>query len=75
MGIDKLYTHQAESYRHVRAGRDIIVTTPTAGGKTLCYNLPVIEDIYHNRGVKALYLFPLKALGHDQQKSLENFIQ
>ncbi|GAB1534557.1 hypothetical protein ADMFC3_01880 [Geovibrio sp. ADMFC3] len=74
MGIEKLYTHQAESYRHVKEGRDIIVTTPTASGKTLCYNLPVIEDIYHNRNVRALYLFPLKALGHDQQKSLENFI-
>lgn len=74
MGIERLYTHQAESYRQVRAGKDIIVTTPTASGKTMCYNLPVTEHIYHDRNVRALYLFPLKALGHDQQKSLENFL-
>jgi DEAD/DEAH box helicase domain-containing protein len=74
MGIESLYCHQAEAYRNVKAGRDIIVTTPTASGKTLCYNLPVVEDIYHNRNVRALYLFPLKALGHDQKRNLDKFI-
>jgi DEAD/DEAH box helicase domain-containing protein len=74
MGIERLYIHQAESYKQVRAGKDIIVTTPTASGKTMCYNLPICEHIYHDRNVKALYLFPLKALGHDQQKTLDNFL-
>lgn len=73
-GIESLYTHQAESYDAVRSGKNVLITTPTASGKSLCYNLPIIEDIYHDRNVTALYLFPLKALGHDQRRSLDDFL-
>ncbi|WP_415238772.1 DEAD/DEAH box helicase [Seleniivibrio woodruffii] len=73
-GIESLYTHQAESYEAVRRGENVLITTPTASGKSLCYNLPVIEDIYHDRNITALYLFPLKALGRDQMRSLDNFL-
>ncbi|MGE4317767.1 MAG: DEAD/DEAH box helicase [Deferribacterales bacterium] len=73
-GIDELYTHQAQSYEAVRSGKNVLITTPTASGKSLCYNLPIIEDIYHNRNVNALYLFPLKALGRDQKRALDNFL-
>ncbi len=74
-GIEALYTHQAQSYEAVRSGKNVLITTPTASGKSLCYNLPIIEDIYHNRNVNALYLFPLKALGRDQKRSLDNFLE
>jgi len=73
-GISSLYIHQSEAYQKVREGGDVLVTTPTSSGKTLCYNLPIIEDIYHNRNVTALYLFPLKALGRDQKRGLDNFL-
>lgn len=73
-GIESLFTHQAEAYTEIRKGRDVLITTPTSSGKTLCYNLPIIEDMYHNREVTALYLFPLKALGRDQLRSLESFL-
>ena len=64
-GIQRLYSHQREAWDHVRAGRDTVVVTPTASGKTLCYNLPVI-DAALKTGAKALYLFPTKALSQDQ---------
>ena len=65
-GIERLYCHQAESVDRIRAGRDIVVATPTASGKSLVYNLPVIEKFLHDRDATALYLFPLKALAQDQ---------
>ncbi|MGH8683202.1 MAG: DEAD/DEAH box helicase [Burkholderiales bacterium] len=64
-GIRQLYSHQHEAWAHVTAGHDTVVVTPTASGKTLCYNLPVI-DAALKRGAKALYLFPTKALSQDQ---------
>jgi DEAD/DEAH box helicase domain-containing protein len=64
-GIRELYSHQREAWDHVAAGRDTVVVTPTASGKTLCYNLPVL-DAALNRRAKALYLFPTKALAQDQ---------
>jgi DEAD/DEAH box helicase domain-containing protein len=64
-GIGRLYSHQREAWDHVAAGRDTVVVTPTASGKTLCYNLPVL-DAALKRGAKALYLFPTKALAQDQ---------
>jgi len=73
-GISSLYTHQAIAYEQISKGRDVLITTPTSSGKTLCFNLPIIEDIYHNRDVTALYLFPLKALGRDQMRGLDNFL-
>ncbi|MGA1846986.1 DEAD/DEAH box helicase [Deferribacter abyssi] len=72
MGIHHLYSHQAESYSLIKDGKNVLITTPTASGKTLCYNLPILEDIYLNKS-KALYLFPIKALGYDQKEKLENF--
>lgn len=73
-GIPSLFSHQSEAYKKVKEGADVLVTTPTSSGKTLCYNLPIIEDMYHDRSVTALYLFPLKALGRDQMRNLENFL-
>ena len=64
-GIRDLYSHQREAWAHVAAGHDTVVVTPTASGKTLCYNLPVI-DAALKTGAKALYLFPTKALSQDQ---------
>ena len=68
LGIDQLYAHQAEAADHVRAGRHVVVATPTASGKTLTYNLPVMEQCLADPEAKALYLFPLKALAQDQLK-------
>ena len=65
-GIDGLYTHQDESIRAILNGEDVIVATPTASGKTLIYNLPVLSEIAKGDGASALYLFPLKALARDQ---------
>ncbi|HTM31315.1 MAG TPA: DEAD/DEAH box helicase [Vicinamibacterales bacterium] len=69
-GATDLYTHQAEAFGHVAAGRNIVVTTPTASGKTLCYNLPVLDAILKNPATRALYLFPTKALAQDQMAEL-----
>ena len=69
-GVHQLYTHQAEAYEHVINGRQVVVTTPTASGKTLCYNLPVLDRILKNPAARALYLFPTKALAQDQMAEL-----
>ena len=53
-GITRLYTHQARAYEETRAGRDIVVVTPTASGKTLCYNLPVLDAVLRGGGPRAL---------------------
>ncbi|MDD5067789.1 MAG: DEAD/DEAH box helicase [bacterium] len=65
-GIRKLYTHQAQAYDLVRNGRNTVIVTPTASGKTLCYNLPVLNDLIQNPDLKAMYIFPTKALAQDQ---------
>src|SRR2546430_2358942 len=65
-GITALYSHQARAYAAVRAGRHLVVVTPTASGKTLCYNLPVLQRILEQPNTRALYLFPTKALAQDQ---------
>jgi DEAD/DEAH box helicase domain-containing protein len=69
-GIEALYTHQARSYTAVREGRHLVVVTPTASGKTLCYNLPVLQRILEKPTSRALYLFPTKALAQDQLAEL-----
>jgi DEAD/DEAH box helicase domain-containing protein len=69
-GITQLYTHQAEAFAHIASGRQVVVTTPTASGKTLCYNLPVLDRILKNPATRALYLFPTKALAQDQMAEL-----
>lgn len=73
-GIEKLYSHQAQAYKEIKNKKDIIITTPTASGKTLCYNMPILENMFCNNNEKALYLFPIKALGYDQKKQLETLI-
>ena len=65
-GFEALYTHQAAAVESVRAGRNVCVVTPTASGKTLCYNLPVIDAVARDEAARALYLFPTKALAADQ---------
>lgn len=68
-GIEQLYSHQAEALEYCRAGKHVVVVTPTASGKSLCYHLPVLSAV-RARGAKALYLFPTKALAQDQVAEL-----
>jgi len=72
MGITKLYSHQVSSIEALRAGKDIVVVTSTASGKTLCYNIPVLETILKSPEARALYVFPTKALAQDQLRGLSN---
>ena len=66
----RLYTHQYKTLKEVREGNNVIITTPTASGKTLSFTLPVIEDLTNNPTDTALYIYPTKALANDQLKSL-----
>lgn len=74
-GILRLYSHQAETFQHVRAGKHVVVVTPTASGKTLCYNLPVMEAMHRDPEARALYLFPTKALAEDQLHELHGLVE
>jgi len=67
----RLYTHQCDAINHIRAGKNVIITTPTASGKTLAFNLPVFEQMEMDPDVRALYLYPTKALANDQFATLE----
>jgi DEAD/DEAH box helicase domain-containing protein len=69
-GIERLYSHQADAYTAVRRGRHLVVVTPTASGKTLCYNLPVLQRLLEHPERRALYVFPTKALAQDQLAEL-----
>jgi DEAD/DEAH box helicase domain-containing protein len=71
-GIEKLYTHQAAAAEWAHAGKNLVVVTPTASGKTLCYNLPVLNAVLGNPDTRALYLFPTKALAQDQLAELHD---
>jgi DEAD/DEAH box helicase domain-containing protein len=73
-GITQLYSHQADAFAHIAAGRHIVVTTPTASGKTLCYNLPVLDTVLRDPSARALYLFPTKALAQDQMADLHDLV-
>lgn len=70
-GIERLYTHQNSAIEHIRKKEDVLVATPTASGKSLIYNLPVLDDFCRGKKGHALYLFPLKALAQDQRGELE----
>jgi DEAD/DEAH box helicase domain-containing protein len=70
-GIARLFSHQAEAFEHARAGRDLVVSTPTASGKSLCFNLPVLDALARDGAARALYLFPTKALARDQEEALK----
>jgi DEAD/DEAH box helicase domain-containing protein len=69
-GIEQLFIHQREAYDAVQSGESTVVVTPTASGKTLCYNLPVLDAILKDEDTRALYLFPTKALSQDQLAEL-----
>ena len=71
IGVSRLYTHQARAVDLIRSGRCVVAATPTASGKSLIYNLPVLESILLDPSTRALYLFPLKALTRDQLFNLE----
>lgn len=73
-GIRQLYVHQRQAVDAALRGEDIVVVTPTASGKTMCYNLPVLNEILHNPEARALYLFPTKALSADQAAELYELI-
>ncbi len=70
-GVKKLYSHQVRAIDLIRAGNDVIVATPTASGKSLIYNIPVLEEVLADSGCSTLYLFPLKALARDQLRMVE----
>ena len=69
-GISALYRHQAEAVEAIRAGEDVVVVTPTASGKSLCYLLPTLQALAEDPTARALFLFPTKALGQDQVAEL-----
>src|SRR5437773_3866208 len=71
-GIRELYSHQAATAELVRNGKNVVVVTPTASGKTLCYNLPVLNAVLESADTRALYLFPTKALAQDQLAELQD---
>jgi DEAD/DEAH box helicase domain-containing protein len=74
-GIRQLYTHQAAAAEAVHAGKNVVIVTPTASGKTLCYNLPVLDAILGDDDTRAMYLFPTKALAQDQLAELNDLNQ
>ncbi|WP_111645478.1 DEAD/DEAH box helicase [Paranoxybacillus vitaminiphilus] len=74
-GIQALYTHQHSAFETIRRGEHFVAVTPTASGKTLCYNLPVLQTILENPEARALYIFPTKALAQDQKSELNELIE
>ena len=75
MGIDKLYSHQVDAISHVNSGRNVVIVTGTASGKTLCYSIPVISSVCEDIMSAALFIYPTKALAQDQLRGLNNFTQ
>lgn len=73
-GITALYSHQAQAWVVAQQGRNLVVVTGTASGKTLCYNLPVLDALLRGQSARALYLFPTKALSQDQRDELAGFL-
>ncbi|WP_226666811.1 DEAD/DEAH box helicase [Metabacillus litoralis] len=73
-GISQLYSHQSEAFHYAKSGTNFVAVTPTASGKTLCYNLPVLQKILEDESSRALYLFPTKALAQDQKSELNEII-
>ena len=74
-GIEQLYSHQAEAFDAIAAGKNCVIVTPTASGKTLCYNLPVLNLLTAEPGARAMFLFPTKALAEDQLEELHGVIE
>lgn len=74
-GITQLYSHQAQAAALARAGRDVVIATPTASGKSLCYNVPILDALSQDPETRALYLFPTKALARDQEEGLRALLR
>lgn len=74
VGIAGLYEHQLEALQKLRGGKDLSLATPTASGKTLCYNVPILESCLNHPQTSALYIFPLKALAFDQLRKLQQLV-
>ncbi|MFN7993109.1 MAG: DEAD/DEAH box helicase [Bryobacteraceae bacterium] len=70
-GIERLYSHQREAFDAISRQENVVIVTPTASGKTLCYNLPVLNLLLSDPGARAMYLFPTKALAEDQLHELQ----
>ena len=73
-GITQLYSHQARAIELIHQGKDVVLVTPTASGKTLCYNIPVLQKILEEPETRAIYLFPTKALANDQMTEVHHLI-
>ena len=73
-GISALYSHQAEALNAILAGKNVIISTPSASGKSLCYQLATLDALLHDKDSRALYIFPTKALAQDQLRSLEQIV-
>jgi DEAD/DEAH box helicase domain-containing protein len=71
-GMERPYTHQAEAIERLRQGEHVVIVTPTASGKTVCYNVPVVQRILEDPTARALYIFPTKALAQDQLNELHS---
>src|SRR5439155_10794644 len=69
-----LWDHQARAFGAARAGKHVVVATPTASGKSLCFHLPVLQALAEKKDTAAIYLYPTKALARDQEASLRAFI-
>jgi DEAD/DEAH box helicase domain-containing protein len=74
-GISRLYAHQADAFDDIERGRNVVIPTPTASGKTLCYNLPVLNRLLREEGARAMYLFPTKALAEDQLHEFQSAVE
>ena len=74
-GIPRLYAHQADAFDQIERGRNVVIVTPTASGKTLCYNLPVLNRLLGEEGARAMYLFPTKALAEDQLHEFQSAVE
>ena len=73
-GVSQLYTHQSIACEAAMKGENVVVATPTASGKSVCFNLPVLDALSKNRSARALYLFPTKALSRDQEEALRKLM-
>ena len=71
----RLYSHQCDAINRIRAGKNVVITTPTASGKTLAFNIPVFERLKADSAARALYLYPTKALSNDQLGTVEEMAQ
>ncbi len=74
-GITRLYTHQSAAFEQIVQRKNVVVVTPTASGKTLTYNLPILNELMDNREIRSLYLFPTKALAQDQVNEVQSIIE